>query len=427
MSLGALPKFGCEFLGLSRRLFTVKMRIKNLQHGSFPKPQPVTRMKHTDSLPSHPISCWQKACLNALTLVLVALTLVPGTSTAQVSPDSGTPRSNDPQRAETSSLSDLTLHLDYPKVEIFENRAYIPLFFKIVTPDSGAFVGTNDITVRATFVGGTATPGQDFDISQPLRLVPVQGGLNSLNWVQVPLIQDEENEGTETALFELTLDGSTNAPVRLEVSILDDKTTGEVGFVSTRFQINEGSTNGFVELRLWRTLNTRTAATVTYRLDGSPQALAILGGETRRTASFQPGDSQIFVQIPLVNNSEAQGTADITLTLESSDDGMKLMKGLESAVLTVADDETLPPPSGLSISETTNENGERGVQLSTRVERGYQVKLEYSDNGVDGPWQVYWIFEGADVDRYAFNTFDASLMRMFRIQPPEPLDRTFPW
>jgi hypothetical protein len=352
-----------------------------------------------------------------LVLFLATLALARAPVSAQGLPD---PNSN-------LTLSDLILQLDYPKLEIFENRAYIPLFFTIKTPNFGPFISTNEITVRANFVGGTATPGKDFDFSLPLRVVPAQGGLNSMNWVQLPLIQDEENEGTETALFDLSIDGSTNAPVRMEVTILDDLTTGEVGFISPRFQINEGSTNGYVEIRMWRTLNTRNAATVTYRLEGSAAALAVLGGQTNRIAVFQPGDSQVFIRIPLVNNTEAQGTQDITLTIETSDDGMKIMKGFESTVLTLADDETLPPPSGLSISVSTNDTGERGVQLSTQVPRGYQIRLEYSDNGVAGPWQLYWIFEGADTERYAFNTFDASVMRMFRILPPEPLNMTFPW
>ena len=65
--------------------------------------------------------------------------------------------------------------------------------------------------------------------------------------------------------------------------------------------------------------------------------------------------------------------------------------------------------------------------LSTMVPRGYQVRLEYSDAGVGGPWQLYWILEGADVERIVFNRFDASVMRMFRILPPEPLNMTLPW
>ena len=323
--------------------------------------------------------------------------------------------------------SELSLQLDYPTLEVFENRAYIPLFFTIKAPGFESSVGANDLTVRATFVGGTATPGVDFDGDVWLRVVPAQGGANSLNWVEVPLIQDEVNEGTETAIFDLSIDGNTNAPVRMEVRIVDDLTIGEVGFVSSRFQINEGSTNGYAEIRMWRTLNSRNAATITYRLDGSPTALALVGGQTNRTATFLPGDSQLSIRIPLVDDREAQGTQDITLTIESSDDGMKLMERLESAVLTVVDDETLPAPSPLSIVESTNETGERGVQLSTQVPRGYQVRLEYSDNGLAGPWELYWILEGADTDRYAFNTYDSTVMRMFRILPPEPLDYTFPW
>jgi hypothetical protein len=345
-------------------------------------------------------------------------------------------RPTDPEGLSTSNLSDLVLKLEYPKLAVPENRAYIALLFTINLPDRGpdggpvgstSFSGTNDIKVRATFVGGSATPGKDFDISEPVRFVPAEGGFGSANWVQLPLIQDEENEGTETAIFDLSIDGSTNAPVRMEVSIVDDLTIGEVGFVSPRFQINEGSTNGYVQLRMWRTLNSRNAATISYRLQGSADALAVLGGLTNRTATFQPGDSQIFIRIPLINNTEAQGTQDITFTIESSDDGMKVMNGLESTVLTLADDETLPSPSALTIREHSNETGERGAQLSAQVPRGYQVRLEYSDNGVDGPWQLFWILEGADTERQVFDTFDASVMRMFRILPPEPLDMTFPW
>lgn len=216
-----------------------------------------------------------------------------------------------------NGLQSLSLKLDYPKLEIAEDRAYIPLFFTIL----GDYQGTNDITVRARFVSGTATPGQDFDTNQPVKVVPSVGGLGSMNWLPLPTILDEINEGLETAVFELSIDGSTNAPARMEVSLLDDLNPGEVGFVSTRFQINEGSTNGYVQIRLWRTLNTRQAATVTYRLEGPGSALAVLGGQTNRTATFEPGQSQVFVQIPLVNNTEAQGSQDVTLTLEPIEGG----------------------------------------------------------------------------------------------------------
>jgi len=328
-----------------------------------------------------------------------------------------------PARAEGGGLEGLSLRLDYPTLEIAEDRAYIPLFFTIL----GDYRGTNDITVRARFVSGTATPGEDFDTNQPVRVVPAVGGLGSMNWLPLPTILDEINEGTETAVFELSIDGSTNAPVRMEVSLLDDLNPGEVGFVSPRFQINEGSTNGYVQVRLWRTLNTRPAATVTYRLEGPAAALAVLGGQTNRSATFEPGQSQIFVQIPLVNNTEAQGTLNVTLTLESIEGGLKLMRGFESAVLTLADDETPSPSEPLTISEYDNGGGQRGVMLSTRVTRGYQVRVESSDTGALGPWRPYWIFEGADTERYAFDSFDASVMRMYRILPPEPLDYTFPW
>jgi hypothetical protein len=320
-------------------------------------------------------------------------------------------------------LAGLSLRADYPKIEVAENRAYIPLFFTVL----GTYTGTNDVVVRARFVSGTATPGADFELGEPERSLPAQGGLTTMSWIPVPTLYDEVNEGDETAVFEVFIVGSTNAPVRIEATLRDDLNPGEVGFISTRFQINEGSTYGYAQIRLWRTLNTREAATVSYRLDGPAAALAVLGGQTRRTATFQPGDSQVFVQIPLVNDTTAQGTQDVTLTLEPVDGGLKLMKGFETSVLTVADDETPGASAPLSISQYELQAGLQGVALTTTVPRGYQVRLEYSDAGAAGPWKPYWTFEGSDVERSAFDSFEASVMRMYRILPPEPLDFTYPW
>ena len=202
---------------------------------------------------------------------------------------------------------------------------------------------------------------------------------------------------------------------------------GEVGFVSTRFSASEGSSSGHVQVRLWRTLNTRNAATITYKLEGTAEALAALGGESQRTAEFQPGDSQIFVSIPVINDTETQGYREITMTIESSSDGMKTMNFFATTVLTLADDETKPEGAALSIMEGSRGEGQRGVALSTMVPRGYQVLLEFSDSSLVGPWEPYWIFHGSDVEQVTFNQFDASLMRMFRIKPPEPLDITLPW
>lgn len=362
------------------------------------------------------------------------IVLANATLCAQARPEPGTP----PARPETGTngggvprpeptadggLEGLSLQLDYPQLEIAEDRAYIPLFFTIL----GTYTGTNDLQVKAEFVSGSATPGEDFDLGEPVRIVPAQGGLGSLNWVPVPTLLDEVNEGTETAFFDLSIVGSTNPPVRMQVTLLDNLNPGEVGFVSPRFQINEGTTNGYVQLRLWRTLNTREAATVAYRLEGPPSALAVLGGQARRTATFAPGESQVSVRIPLVNNTEAQGTQAVTLTLEPAGDGLKLMKGFETAVLTLADDETPAEAAPLAIREFESGDGRRGVMISTTVARGYQVRLEYSENGINGPWKLAWILEGADTERTAFDSFETSAMRMYRILPPEPLDLTFPW
>jgi len=384
-------------------------------------------MKSNQHLESQLFPAFPGRLRNLVAWMTTALVLCLAPASAQVTGQPGSdplnPRNGADPTPENPLLSHLILTLPYPKLEVFENRAYIPLFFIV----EGSAVGADTIRVRATFAGGTATPGIDFSMANAVRELPVVGGLGSMSWIEIPTILDELNEGTETALFDISIDGSKQAPVRMEVSLLDDQVPGEVGFVSTRFSANEGATNGYAEIRMWRTRNTRNAATVTYRLEGDPIAMASVGDQPFRTAVFGPGESQVFVKIPLVNDSESQGTREITLTLVSSDDGMKVMKGLDVCRLTLADDETLPKPGTLSISETSPDGNERGVILTTEVPRGYQVRLEYSDNGLEGPWNLYWIFEGADTERVAFNRFDSATMRMFRIQPPEPLQWTFPW
>ena len=71
-------------------------------------------------------------------------------------PDSGIDAGTRPTTPPTpdGGLEGLSLKLDYPKLEIAEDRT-IPLFFTVL----GNYTGTNDVTVRARFVSGTATPG----------------------------------------------------------------------------------------------------------------------------------------------------------------------------------------------------------------------------------------------------------------------------
>ena len=102
------------------------------------------------------------------------------------------PALTEPVPSAASGLEGRSLQLDYPTLEIAEDRAYIHLFFTIL----GDYRGTNDIAVRARFVSGTATPGQDFGTNQPVRIVPAVGGLGSMNWLPLPTILDEINEVT---------------------------------------------------------------------------------------------------------------------------------------------------------------------------------------------------------------------------------------
>jgi hypothetical protein len=72
----------------------------------------------------------------------------------------------------------------------------------------------------------------------------------------------------------------------------------------------------------------------------------------------------------------------------------------------------------------------RSVRIMSRVPRGFKQRLEYSDQGLDGPWEILTVLPGPDGDSTAFGQYEQSFgmrMRMYRSLPPEPLELTLPW
>jgi len=308
---------------------------------------------------------------------------------------------------------------DNPVIEADENRSRIALSVRVEP-----WLHPEPITVRFTPVGGTAREGIDYELPEPTTVlepfVPV--GLVLLN-----LIPDGVEEPTRDLLIDATIEGSTNAPVRIEVRILDGDSQGRTGFISTRFSVNEAGPLGYAEIALRRTQDVKRAEVVTCRIEGQDFGLSVLGGTNVVTARFEPGDSRAYLRIPLVNDSLPQGDRDLRLSIVAADTTLPLIDELAEAVLTIADDDTKRAEESLVIRDWVND-GIRGVMITTRVPRGFQQRLEYSDKGLEGPWDILTVVLGQEGESFAFDQYEESFgMRMYRSVRPEPLELTLPW
>lgn len=315
--------------------------------------------------------------------------------------------------------SDFQLVADHPVIEADENRSRIALSVRL---EPG--FNLEPVTVRFTPVGGTAREGIDYELPESTVVLEpfVPWGV-----VLLTLISDGVEEPTRDLLINASIDGSTNAPTRIEVRILDGDSQGRTGFISTRFSVNEAAPQGYAVVSFWRTQDVKRAEVVTCRIEGEEFGLPVLGVTNVLTARFEPGDSRAYLQIPLMNDSLPQGDRDLRLSIVAADTTLPLIGELSEAVLTIADDDTARAEESVVIRDWVND-GIRGVQITSRVPRGFQQRLEYSDQGLDGRWEILTVLLGQGGDSTAFDQYEESFgMRMYRSLPPEPLELTLPW
>jgi hypothetical protein len=144
-----------------------------------------------------------------------------------------------------------------PVIEADENRSRIALSVRLEP-----WLHPEPITVRFTPVGGTAREGIDYELPEPTMVLEpfVPWGLVFLN-----LISDGVEEPTRDLLIDATIEGSTNAPVRIEVRILDGDSQGRTGFISTRFSVNEASPREYAEIAFWRTQDVKRLPSTSMR------------------------------------------------------------------------------------------------------------------------------------------------------------------
>ena len=101
--------------------------------------------------------------------------------------------------------------------------------------------------------------------------------------------------------------------------------------------------------------------------------------------------------------------------------------GISDPLGSVADDDLVRLLEPLAIREWVND-GIRGVQITSVVPRGFQQRIEYTETGLEGPWQILTVLLGQEGETLAFDSYEESFgMRMYRAVPFDPLELTLPW
>ncbi|MBN9689775.1 MAG: hypothetical protein J0M24_06020 [Verrucomicrobia bacterium] len=308
---------------------------------------------------------------------------------------------------------------DFPVIETDENRPRVALQVRL---DPG--LNPDPVTVRFTVVGGTARDGVDFKLSEPTVVLEpfIPFGL-----VFLEILSDGEVEPTRNILLQASIEGASTGSTQLEVLIRDGDSPGLVGFISPRFSVNEAVPGGLTEISLWRTQDVKKPAEVAVRIEGQGLDALVEGQGPVVMAKFAPGDSRAYLRLPLVNDSLALGDRELRLAIEAEGTTLERIPELTTAVLTISDDDVDRGLEPLTVRDWVND-GIRGVQITGRVPRGFQQRIEYSDAGVEGPWQILTVLLGQEGESTAFDSYEASFgMRMYRSVPVDPLELTLPW
>ncbi|HVQ28018.1 MAG TPA: Calx-beta domain-containing protein, partial [Vicinamibacteria bacterium] len=202
----------------------------------------------------------------------------------------------------------------------------------IVRSGSTAQAAAVDLTIQT----GTATAGADFGLIAP-RL-EFQPGVARRS-VIIPIVADALDEGEET--FTLALSNATQAtlgPVSsAEVKIVDDDTAGIVEFASTSYAVREDS--GVAILTLTRRGGTASEASVDlYTQTGSAETPADYTGPGYQTITFAAGESMRTVMLGIVNDTVAEATEWVGVSIGNPTGGVVLGKRTEATVFILDED-----------------------------------------------------------------------------------------
>ena len=224
--------------------------------------------------------------------------------------------------------------------------------------------GSGDVFINFTTSDGTAKSGVNYTgVSSNLDFPPGE----VLKTILIPVMDDFVI--TNDLTVNLTLSNPTppagigNQSTALLTIINDDSA---VNFLSANYSIPKNTVNGVATIDIIRQGTASGTATVNFST--TTNGTAIIGTDyypTNVTVTFNPGDTDKTVQIPIINNTLPEGSTTVTMQLTSA--AGALIYSPSNAVLTIID--TVNAPGQLSFDTNSYVASEGGNNVTLTVVR----------------------------------------------------------
>ena len=194
------------------------------------------------------------------------------------------------------------------------------------------------VTIAFATSAGTATPGDDY--VQTSGVLTFAGGETSKTFT-ISLVKDNLVEPNETVNLTLSNPGggaTLGSPATAVLTIVSQDQAGIIEFSATTYSVGEAA--GSAVIVVTRHDGTAAGATVSYATsDGTAKAPDDYA-TTTGTLTFGAGVSSLTFTIPIVNDTEGEGSETVNLTLSNAGGGATL-GARKTAVLTIVDDESI--------------------------------------------------------------------------------------
>jgi len=255
----------------------------------------------------------------------------------------------------------------------------------ISVPVSLSGLSAYDVDVVCEIAGTTASNGDDFGIMPPSAVLTIPAGAMSGS-ITIPVLQDSTHEPDEQFVITLSSpSGAALAAMQTVVTITDDESLPVVSLAVD--DTNVGESDGSITLHLHLSGTSSLPMSFLYRTEGIEAASGSDFTDVIGTAVFLPGETDLYVAVPITTDSVYEGDETFKFSILTSSEVSEL---IDSKTITIKDDEAVPSVSLSSPALSVNESGGNigiTVTLSGLAQKDVVVSYSVSDgtaqNGSD--------------------------------------------
>jgi hypothetical protein len=253
-------------------------------------------------------------------------------------------------------------------------------------------------------VSGTASPGTDYQTLNSVVTIPAGNATTSLDVVPV---DDGEFEENETVIVTLQ---PSNSDFILD---LPSATVTIIGTVSVQFAeevISAGEADGTASVSIVRIGDTDQEVKVQYATFAEGADSGADFTPTSGIATLAPGQSQVTITVPILDDEEAEGTEAFRITLSNPSSGISLGDPVDCTVRIVDDEiKSFDEYAGsyMGLMESTPavylKTGWIKVNLNKKGSYTASVRIGGRTHGVKGKFNQVGVAEPSALKKAPFN------------------------